>query len=136
MKASVALASILWAAVVSAQGIPVTYTSAELASTVADTREYLEEMGELAAVQREIEALPQGAQVPPMLEHRRRNVTQKMQLRMYVSDESDRRLIKYLSDRLRKEPSHAWADDWRTMVADAQKRLLREPLDTKNPLSW
>lgn len=136
--AIIAIASLLSAGVVSAQGIPVTangYTSAELAAIAADAQKYRDETAELAAVQRDIEALPQGAQVPATLEQRRRDVALKLQLRTYFSDESDRRLIKFLSDKLRTEPNHPWADDWRTKVADAQKRLLREPLDTKNPLS-
>lgn len=138
MKTCIAIASLLWAGVVSAQGIPVTandYTSAELAAMLADMQKFHDEMSELAAVQRDLEALPEGSPVPPALEQRRRNAAQPLQLRTYFHDESDRRLIKYLSEELRKQPHHPWADDWRTKVADAQKRLLRDPLDSKDPLN-
>ena len=135
MKTCIAISSLLWAGLVSAQGIPGLYTGAELAAILADTQEYMREMDELSAVKREIEALPQGTPVPSALEQRRRNVAQQLQLRTYFSDEADRRLIKHLSGSLREQPNHPWAEDWKQKVADAQKRLLRDPLDSKDPLS-
>jgi hypothetical protein len=138
MKTCIAISSMLWAGIVAAQGIPVTadaYSIAEMAAILADMDEYQWEKAELSAVSREIDALPQGAPVPQGLEQRRRNVTHKLQLRSYHSDEADRRLIKDLSEMVLQQPGHPWADDWKKKVADAQKRLLRDPMDSKAPLS-
>ena len=135
---------------VSAQGIPVTandYTPQEMRNYAADAMRLASERAELAEVQRIIKELPKvvggesgvlSVAMPPDLSNRLRTVVRKLQARAFLADEYHRRMIRYLSEELKKEPDHPWAEDWRMKIADAQKSLLRAPLDYYDVLneSW